>query len=350
MHLPQIQLSSLIPYSEVENKMELMNDINAHQEHVPRRHRKIPKYSKLLTDDHEYNHLHNKKKQTIDGTHVQELHEASTFSCYINLLNAIIGSGVLGLPYAFAQSGYLLGFILIVVAYCITMFSLHLLTICGTQIKPPASFYKVTEATLPKFSFLIDFSVFLMCFGCGISYLIVFSTLMPDVIDFFNITGTLLQRQIWVIIGFCCVAPLSCFKTIDALKYTSTLAMLFIGFIALLILTYAIDPSLDPCGNGTDGCIGKKSFVVMNVNTFRIIGVFIFAFSCQTNIFPVVNELRNPTLHRYDIVIFLAATTAFAVYSIVACAGYVTYGDAVASNILISYPSIKLFYKFIYLL
>jgi hypothetical protein len=57
------------------------------------------------------------------------LNESSTFSCYINLLNTIIGSGVLGLPYAVGYCGVVLGVILILVFGAINIFSCHLLTV-----------------------------------------------------------------------------------------------------------------------------------------------------------------------------------------------------------------------------
>jgi sodium-coupled neutral amino acid transporter 11 len=39
---------------------------------------------------------------------------ASIGSSVINLANTIIGAGMLGLPYAFAQSGYIFGLFLLV--------------------------------------------------------------------------------------------------------------------------------------------------------------------------------------------------------------------------------------------
>jgi amino acid permease len=57
------------------------------------------------------------------------------------------------------------------------------------------------------------------------------------------------------------------------------------------------------------------------------------------NIFQVVNEIRNPLQSRIDKVTGMSLGTALAVYTLVAVAGFSTYGDAVESNILISYPS-----------
>ena len=61
------------------------------------------------------------------------LNDSSTFSCYINLLNTIIGSGVLGLPYAVGYCGVVLGVILILFFGALNIFSCHLLTLCAGQ-------------------------------------------------------------------------------------------------------------------------------------------------------------------------------------------------------------------------
>lgn len=70
---------------------------------------------------------------------VVHLNEASLLSCYMNMTNTIIGSGVLGLPYALAHSGSVLGVILIFVSAIAGIFSLHLLSICATKVAPVSS-------------------------------------------------------------------------------------------------------------------------------------------------------------------------------------------------------------------
>eukprot|EP00471_Norrisiella_sphaerica_P012048 CAMPEP_0184504326 /NCGR_PEP_ID=MMETSP0113_2-20130426/52406_1 /TAXON_ID=91329 /ORGANISM="Norrisiella sphaerica, Strain BC52" /LENGTH=137 /DNA_ID=CAMNT_0026893965 /DNA_START=71 /DNA_END=485 /DNA_ORIENTATION=- len=60
--------------------------------------------------------------------------EASMFSCIINLSNTILGAGMLGLPHAFANSGYLLGSILLVVFATLSAFGLHLLAEISSNI------------------------------------------------------------------------------------------------------------------------------------------------------------------------------------------------------------------------
>lgn len=271
------------------------------------------------------------------------LNDATSLSCYTNLTNTIIGSGVLGLPYAIANSGLVLGLGLVVGSACLSMFSLHLLSISATRVPPPASFYSVTEASVPQLTFLIDLAVAIQCFGVCASYLTVVGGLMPDVVSQLGVTdGLFTDRYPWILLGFALVAPLSCFHKMDALKFTSGLSVAFVLFLMVMVLLYSMDVgSLEPCtddGDDDEECVGDKPLFSLDGNTFRVLSIFIFAFSCQTNIFPVVNELRNPTQGRFDVISRSAIMSAGSIYVAVAVGGFLTYGDQVESNILVSYP------------
>lgn len=287
-------------------------------------------------------------QHTDPGAEVDDiiLNDASFVSCYTNLTNTIIGSGVLGLPYAIANSGLILGVMLVLISSGLTIFSLHLLAICATKVPPPASFYSVTEASVPHLTFMIDLAVAIQCFGVCSSYLIVIGGLMPDVMTQIGEDGFFTERFPWILLGFAVVAPLSCFKKMDALKFTSGLSVAFVFFLMTLVFLYSLKiESLPPCtddGDDDGECKGDIPMFSITGNTFRVLSIFIFAFSCQTNIFNVVNELRNPTQARFDAVSGCAIVTSGSIYLVVAVAGFLTYGTEVESNILISYPKTKL--------
>jgi amino acid permease len=252
----------------------------------------------LLADQDEIDTVHLNRRPMSDekdnkfllggqGTEIT-LNEATLFSSYVNLTNSIIGSGILGLPFAFAASGWFLGYLLILLAGVATTFSLHVLAICASKVKPPSSFYRVTEASIPKFTFLIDLSVASMCFGVGVSYLIVIGGLMPDVMNQLGSDPFWQKREIWVVIGFAIVGPLSCFKNLDALRFTSAMAIFFVTFIASLVVAYASDGNLKPCSDDDmddladdNSCVGTTQFITLSTNTMRALGVFVFAYSCQ---------------------------------------------------------------------
>ena len=101
--------------------------------------------------------------------------------------------------------------------------------------------------------------------------------------------------------------------------------------------------------NHIDGeCVGERVDYYFTMDTLRVFAIFIFAFSCQTNIFCVTNELRKPTLARFRTVMFGAVGLTTTLYTIVAICGYHTYGYNVLPNVLESYPC-KNIYKYLYI-
>lgn len=89
-------------------------------------------------------------------------------------------------------------------------------------------------------------------------------------------------------------------------------------------------------------CRGDHSYgSTSGSRTMQVLTIFIFAFTCQQNIFSICDELKEPTMKRVGKVIGTAIGSAWVVYIIVAAAGFVTYGDLVQSDILNNYPASK---------
>ena len=98
------------------------------------------------------------------------LNKASWFSCYVCLANTIMGAGMLGLPYAFAKTGWLLGLILMIIFGASSCFSLHELSICAKMTEKPSSFYSVAMIAAPKWTWLIDVSICFKLFFVQFDY------------------------------------------------------------------------------------------------------------------------------------------------------------------------------------
>jgi Amino acid permeases len=111
---------------------------------------------------------------------------ASIASCVINLLNTVAGAGMLGLPGAYAGSGFVLGTLLLIVAASFSALGLHLLSVSAstakarTQDNHPASFYSVATTAMPQFAIAIDAAVALKCFGVATGYFVTVADCMID--------------------------------------------------------------------------------------------------------------------------------------------------------------------------
>ena len=143
-----------------------------------------------------------------------------------------------------------------------------------------------------------------------------------------------------------CVAPMSFFRSLDALKFTSAMALVFIVFMCVTVVMYSADvDGLDPCEkfelpdfvpNVDDDGVCKGSIYATTDwgKTLSTLPIFIFSFTCHQNIFSVVSELNPNTILRVDKVIFISIYGAMALYMLVAYRGYFTYGDEVEGDII----------------
>lgn len=264
---------------------------------------------------------------------------ASLFSCVMNLANTILGAGMLGLPNAFAKSGYGLGMVFLSLFAVMSAFGLHLLSEVALRLfkdTRDASFYGVASAAFPQGALVIDIAVAIKCFGVGTSYLVVIGDLLPVAMGDMGAPAFFKTRQVVITLMMAVVVPLCCLKSLDALRFTSTLSLVFVAFMTIVIFLYAATP-LDACTGG-DECPGSTTGAMFNDSTAKILTIFIFGYTCHQNILPICNEVRDFTSRRINSVIGISIGSAFATYTIIAVSGYYTFGNLVKADVLENYP------------
>jgi amino acid permease len=295
---------------------------------------------------------------------------ASIISSVINLLNTVAGAGMLGLPGAYAGSGFIVGTLLLMIAAFFSALGLHLLSVSArtvkarTQENTPASFYTVATNAMPQFAIAIDAAVAFKCFGVATGYFVTVADCMIDSFRyvFRNVSASdespaeeieemfFTNRQFWVTCALVSVLPISFFQTLDALRFTSMLSLVLIYALAVGIILFA-QGIFDPCESinfsynrleendqKTGSCKGETQMITNFDGAVQNLAIFVFSFTCHQNVFAITNELKKPTQKRVDKVIILAIGCALVLYMIVAIEGYTTYGTQVKGDILLNYP------------
>lgn len=272
--------------------------------------------------------------------------KAGFWSSYINLLSTIIGAGILGLPFAVSKTGWILGGLLIVLAGILSLLGIYFLSVCALRTTLPSSFQSVADlSSLSGISLLIDVAVFLKCLGVGTSYLIVIGDLLPvAMLQFVSTESILVQRQFWIATAFLIDAPLSCMQQLDTLKWTSGISTVLILFVVIIVVFFAINPPSNSLEYPNE-----YQYASINVDTLKVLSIFVFAYTCQHNTFSIVNEMKVPTQRNLNKVFISAMLTAMLLYCIVAFCGYFTYSNRINSDLLKTYPGMFLVFSYIYL-
>uniref|UniRef100_A0A8D1BL65 Solute carrier family 38 member 6 n=2 Tax=Sus scrofa TaxID=9823 RepID=A0A8D1BL65_PIG len=262
-----------------------------------------------------------------------------------NLMNAIMGSGILGLAYVMAHTG-ILGFsLLLLMVALLASYSVHLLlSMC---IQTAVTSYE----DLGLFAFGLPGKVIFFFSSLSMSsYLLIIKTELPAAISEFlsgDHSGSwyLDGETLLIIICVGIVFPLALLPKIGFLGYTSSLSFFFMVFFAIVII---IKKWSIPCpltlnyieryfqiSNATDDC--KPKLFHFSKESAYAIPTMAFSFLCHTSILPIYCELQSPSKKRMQNVTNTAIALSFLIYFISALFGYLTFYDNVASELLQGY-------------
>uniref|UniRef100_A0A8D3BW54 Solute carrier family 38 member 6 n=1 Tax=Scophthalmus maximus TaxID=52904 RepID=A0A8D3BW54_SCOMX len=263
---------------------------------------------------------------------------ASFTSSVFNLMNAIMGSGILGLAYAMASTG-IVGFcILLVLVSSLAAFSVHLLLkLCDqTGIN---SYEDLGGRALRKPGKVsVDFWMSRQG-DCGEKLcLIQQRPLIVCDLSFFSRNAWYDDgRLLLILFTLCIVLPLSILPKIGFLGYTSSIAFFFMLYFAVVVM---VKKWSIPCPlplNVTSG-----AFQVTTIPHFLsayAIPTMAFSFLCHTAILPIYCELDRPTKARMQNVTNVSISLSFVVYLVSALFGYLTFFANVKSELLIGYDA-----------
>ncbi|KAI9812275.1 MAG: hypothetical protein M1827_004723 [Pycnora praestabilis] len=267
--------------------------------------------------------------------------QASWISSVINLVNTIVGAGVLAMPLALSRMGILLGVLIIIWSGLTAAFGLYLQTRCARYLeRGSASFFALSQITYPNAAVIFDAAIAIKCFGVGVSYLIIIGDLMPRVVmGFSHHAGSvdfLVDRHFWVTAFMLVVIPLSFLRRLDSLKYTSVIALISIGYLVILVLAHFIKK--DTMQDRGDIRIINWAGFVPTLSSFPVI---VFAYTCHQNMFSILNEISINSQFRTTSLVSASVGSAGLIYLLVAITGYLSFGNNVGGNVVGMYvPSV----------
>lgn len=241
------------------------------------------------------------------------------------------------MPFAIKENGIVVGVSIILLAGLAASLGLYFQGLCTQFVAAGhASFFQLSKITYPSLSVVFDVAIAVKCFGVGVSYLIIIGDLMPQIVGSLGVGGDgglLAHRAFWILVSMVIAGPLSFSRHLDALKYTSVVALLAVGYLVITVIFqfFHMDKSLV---RGDINVWAPQSFG----SVLSVLPVIVFAFTCHQNMFASLNELPQRRESNVRKIVLSSIGPAAVVYIAVGLAGYLTFGNTVGGNIIAMYP------------
>uniref|UniRef100_A0A8C5BUV9 Solute carrier family 38 member 6 n=1 Tax=Gadus morhua TaxID=8049 RepID=A0A8C5BUV9_GADMO len=239
-------------------------------------------------------------------------------ACVFNLMSAIMGSGILGLAFAMANTG-IVGFcILLLLVAGLAGFSIHLLLqLCDqTGIN---SYEDLGEKALKKPGKVTM-----------TSYMFILKSELPATISSFLSPGSTMSawyedgRILLILVTVFVVLPLALLTRIDL---STSMFDLWFPFLFLLQISNSSASECTP-----------KAFVISRKSAYAV-PTMAFSFLCHTAVLPIYCELDRPTKKRMQQVTNTGLCLSFMIYLLSALFGYLTFYSHVDSELLLNYDT-----------
>ena len=318
--------------------------------------------------------------------------KVSAISDYVsaisNLMNAILGGAIVGLPFALANLGYILYIVALLLVSCLALFSINLL-LKACDLHKTSSYEKLASLAFGKpglwYTCLIIY-LHTMLAMCSFMFIVLYEapTFIRGILGqestcehlsdggntIWYLRGDLLAVMvIWII-----VMPLAVAKNIDFLGKSSAIGMLAMVVFSAMIVVYKFIIECPVRGwdgaarffenyNNTihnDNCSLEEVFkdyeiefyeqsanqtceasaAIINSNSIYAVPTMLFAFQCHASCLPVYAELRNGDRMKMLKVAIIAVSGVFSMYTTVAYFTYFTWYNLTLEEVLMMYSSL----------
>mmetsp|Transcript_16313 Transcript_16313/g.42342 ORF Transcript_16313/g.42342 Transcript_16313/m.42342 type:complete len:424 (-) Transcript_16313:49-1320(-) len=257
-----------------------------------------------------------------EKTGTSSLPEAS-----FNMINSIVGAGMIGIPFALRLSGMIVGVILLVVMGFFTDYSIRLLVSLGERTGCKSYPALVMHYGGVKGYYVLLFAQFMFPFLGMCAYSIIVGQMYPSIFTALFGESFLSHRQpVIALMTAVIMLPLAMKRDIAGLARWSLLAICGVIFLGVVLIVSGAKVDR-PAGRGTVPTIVEP-------NIAQAIGVMAFAYVCHHNIFLVFDSLKDPTTARMAKTTHISIGSACLLMAVVGIAGYIPFGQATQANVL----------------
>ncbi|EPB69243.1 transmembrane amino acid transporter protein [Ancylostoma ceylanicum] len=222
-----------------------------------------------------------------------------------NLANCIVGVSVLAMPFVFQQCGILLATIMIAICSVLTKYTCHFLA-KAAFISSKHSYEALALTALgPAGRRLVELCLLCYLVSSIVAFLVVIGDLGPHIVaDYLELEAPTqrLRTLVMVVVMLLVIFPLCLIKDLEKFSVISSFAVLFYATFVVRMILEAVPSLWD----------GNLPIVCM-------------ALSCQTQLFCVIDCIRDSSVSRVDSVVSGAINFCSAMYAGVGLFGYVAF-------------------------
>ncbi|OHT02520.1 Transmembrane amino acid transporter protein [Tritrichomonas foetus] len=247
----------------------------------------------------------------------------SMFATVMNLVNSLLGAGILSVPNAFTHCGFVPSLVLMTVVASLSYVASILVTKLQ-NVTNAGSFSDLAKITMGRpGSFVLSCCVVLFCYSSMTAYLIIGS----DVIMFFlDMAGVHIDKSSWqrtllvMVFSLCLPIAMTIPKQIAVLSAVSTFAFIGLNMFVIAMI-------LEGCVHlPRDGIAPSVETGTLNMHFFNSLAIFSLCFALAVILLPVIMP-SNPNLHARYKAISWASYLSYFIVAIPAILGYLMFGD-----------------------
>lgn len=280
------------------------------------------------TDDEDFD-----KTKSIQPSNQTKI--VGRFGTIMNILNSMLGAGILSIPNSYANTGIITSTVLLLIIGVFSFISTTLLILMAHQTNS-VGLGELTNKILGRVgTIVLTVLNLLFLLTALVAYLVLAGDML---ISFFKFGNIDLKPLKWhaimeLVYGLCLPIALTIPKDISFLKYFSTATCICIIYFCISLL---IKAGIYCQQNHQINSTAKLS--IINLNLFSSLSIYGLSFSLPAVILPPI-RLYKPSIKKRMIAAGIAVCIAFIFFIIPGICGYIIYGEDTDGNILNNFPT-----------
>lgn len=273
-------------------------------------------------------------------------HPTSDMGSLIHLLKSSLGTGVLAMPMAFKNGGFIFGSIGTVVVGIICTHCVYILVkssqdLCRRQKVPSLGFSETAEAAfkcgppgLQKFSTagrkFVDGALLATYYSALCVYVVFVASSIKQVGDYYMDHTDVLDIRMYIPMLLVFLIPIGLIRNLKYLVPFSALANIFIIVSFVITLYYIFKDSLD---------IGDLDHIAKVEQLPLFFATVIFAMEGIGVVMPLENSMKNPNHFIGKVgILNIAMFIVVLLYGVIGLFGYLKYGAIVKGSVTLNLP------------